>query len=180
MTNAERTLVLDRGYEPIQIISWQRAITLVVLAKVDVVAAYDAWRHPALATPAVVRLRSPFRRRRPPVKFSRANIFARDRHRCQYCGARGPASELTFDHVGPRARGGATSWDNIVSACFACNRHKGCRTPAEAGMVLRATPTRPAWMPAVQIQVSARSIPDAWRDYLYWTGELDEDGGPRS
>jgi 5-methylcytosine-specific restriction endonuclease McrA len=175
MQTAERTLVLNRGYEPIQIISWQRAVTLVVLAKVDVVAAYDAWRHPTLATPAVVRLRSPFHRAAPQVKFSRANIYARDRHRCQYCGARCTAAELTFDHVVPRARGGRTSWENIVAACYACNGKKACRTPGEAGMTLRAAPARPRWMPAVQIQVSARSVPEAWRDYLYWTEALEDD-----
>jgi len=178
MTDATRTLLLTQGYEPIQIISWQRAITLVALDKVDVVEEYDALiRAPSLVinVPAVVRLRKAFRRHAKPVKFSRVNIYARDSYRCQYCAARCAIDELTYDHVIPRSQGGRTTWDNIVTACYACNRRKANRTPAEAGMMLLATPTRPTWMPAVQIRVSARSVPDAWRDYVYWTGEIDGD-----
>jgi hypothetical protein len=58
-----------------------------------------------------------------------------------------------------------------------CNARKANRTPAEAKMVLRSTPTRPTWMPSVQIRVSTNSVPDAWRDYVYWTGEIDTDEG---
>ena len=179
--DATRTLLLTQGYEPIQIISWQRAITLLALDKVDVVEEYDAEIHaPSIVVrvPAVVRLRRMFRRHAKPVKFSRVNIYARDSHRCQYCGVACTISELTYDHVIPRSRGGRTTWENIVSACYTCNRRKANRTPAEAGMTLRSTPTRPSWMPAVQIRVSTRSVPDAWRDYVYWTGEIDsEEGG---
>jgi 5-methylcytosine-specific restriction endonuclease McrA len=183
MTFAEftRTLLLTRGYEPIQVISWQRAITLVALDKVEVVEEYDAEIRAVslmVRVPAVVRLLKTFRRHAKPVKFSRVNIYARDGHRCQYCGVTCSVSELTYDHVIPRSRGGRTVWENIVSACYACNRRKANRTPAEAGMKLRAAPVRPSWMPAVQIRVSARSVPDAWRDYVYWTGEIDnEEGG---
>ena len=106
------------------------------------------------------------------------NIYARDNYRCQYCGAKCTIDELTYDHVVPRSAGGKTTWENIVSACYTCNRRKANRTPAQAGMALRSTPARPTWMPSVQIRVSARSVPDAWRDYVYWTGEIDsEEGG---
>ena len=72
-----------------------------------------------------------------------------------------------------RHQGGQTRWDNLVTACQDCNIRKGARTPAQAGMKLRAKPVQPSWIPAVTITVSTKSIPDAWRDYLYWTGELD-------
>jgi 5-methylcytosine-specific restriction endonuclease McrA len=176
-----RTLLLTQGYEPLQIISWQRAITLVTLDKVEVVEQYDAEiRAVSLVVnvPAVVRLLKAFRRHAKPVKFSRVNIYARDGYRCQYCGIRCAIDELTYDHVIPRAQGGRTTWDNIVSACYACNATKANRTPVQAGMKLRTVPTRPTWMPSVQIRVSAKSVPDAWRDYVYWTGEIvHEDGG---
>jgi 5-methylcytosine-specific restriction endonuclease McrA len=179
--DATRTLLLTQGYEPIQIIPWQRAMTLLALDKVEVVRAYDTEiRAPSILVkvPAVVRLLKAFRRHAKPVKFSRVNIYARDGHRCQYCGAACSIAELTYDHVIPRAQGGKTSWENIVSACYACNRRKANRTPAQAGMVLRSRPARPTWLPAVQIRVSTRSVPDAWRDYVYWTGEIDsEEGG---
>jgi len=175
-----RTLLLNQGYEPLQIIAWQRALTLLALDKVDVVEEYDiAIRAMSyvINVPAVVRLRKAFRRHAKPVKFSRVNIYARDGYRCQYCTARCTIDELTYDHVTPRSRGGRTCWENIVSACYACNRRKANRTPSEAGMKLLATPVRPTWMPSVQIRVSAKSVPDAWRDYVYWTGAIDGDDG---
>jgi 5-methylcytosine-specific restriction endonuclease McrA len=179
--DATRTLLLSQGYEPIKIISWQRAITLLALDKVEVVEAYDAEIRAVsivVKVPAVVRLLKAFRRHPKPVKFSRVNIYARDNYRCQYCGAKCSIAELTYDHVIPRSHGGRTTWDNIVSACYTCNARKANRTPAQAGMKLRAVPVRPTWMPSVQIRVSTRSVPDAWRDYVYWTGEIDhEDGG---
>ena len=181
MTSETRTLLLTQGYEPIQIISWQRAITLLALDKVEVVEQYDALiraQSMVVNVPAVVRLRKTFRRHAKPVKFSRVNIYARDSYRCQYCGMTCGVDELTYDHVVPRSKGGKTTWENIVSACYACNRAKANRTPAEAGMKLLSVPKRPTWMPAVQIRVSSRSVPEAWRDYVYWTGEVDsEDGG---
>lgn len=170
------TLLLSQSYEPIKIISWQRAITLLFLGKVEVV---EEYAHDVrsvtvvIKIPAVVRLLRAFRRHHKPVKFSRVNIYARDGYTCQYCGVRLSISELTYDHVVPRSQGGATDWTNIVTCCHACNRVKGGRTPRQAGMQLRALPVQPNWVPAVTIRVSLRSVPDAWRDYLYWTGELD-------
>ncbi len=177
--DATRTLLLNQGYEPIKVIPWQRAITLLALDKVDVIEEYAARVHAVslvVQVPAVVRLRTGFRRHNRPVKFSRVNIYARDGHRCQYCGVKCAIDQLTYDHVLPRSRGGRTTWDNIVSCCVACNATKANRTPAEARMALRSRPLRPAWMPAVQIRVSARSVPDAWRDYVYWTGEIEQEG----
>jgi 5-methylcytosine-specific restriction endonuclease McrA len=174
---ATRTLLLSQGFEPIKVISWQRAITLLFLGKVEVIEEYDNdIRSVSLVIkiPAVVRLLRAFRRHAKPVKFSRVNIYARDHYRCQYCGRRASISELTYDHVTPRSQGGRTEWTNIVTACYECNRKKGGRTPREAGLQLLAQPVQPNWVPAVTIRISMRSIPDAWRDYLYWTGDLSE------
>lgn len=171
-----RTLLLSQSYEPIKLISWQRAFTLLTLGKVEVVEEYEQdvrTVHLVFKVPAVVRLLRSFRRHKKPVKFSRVNIYARDNYRCQYCGNKAPISELTYDHVVPRAQGGKTSWTNIVTCCYDCNRDKGNRTPQQAGMRLRSEPAQPRWVPAWTIRVSAKSIPEAWRDYLYWTGELD-------
>jgi 5-methylcytosine-specific restriction endonuclease McrA len=172
-----RTLLLSQGFEPIKVISWQRAITLLFLGKVEVIEEYDHdVRSVSLVIkiPAVVRLLRAFRRHAKPVKFSRVNIYARDHYKCQYCGRRASISELTYDHVTPRSQGGRTEWTNIVTACYECNRRKGGRTPREAGMQLLAQPVQPNWVPAVTIRISMRSIPEAWRDYLYWTGDLSE------
>ena len=175
---ASRTLLLSQSYEPIKIISWQRAITLLTLGKVEVIEEYDAEIKAVsfvIKAPAVVRLLRAFRRHAKPVKFSRVNIYARDGYRCQYCNVRCTLAELTYDHVIPRVRGGRTTWENIVTCCYPCNGAKGNRTPSEAGLKLRTPPARPTWVPAVTIRVSTRSVPEAWRDYLYWTGEIDAD-----
>lgn len=172
-----RTLVLSQGFEPIKAISWQRAIALLTLGKVEVIEEYD---HDiksvslVIKIPAVVRLLKAFRRHKQKVKFSRVNIFARDKYSCQYCGMKGKMSELTYDHVVPRSQGGKTEWTNITTCCYDCNMKKRDRTPAQAGMRLHTTPVQPSWMPAMTIVVSTTSAPDAWRDYLYWTGALDE------
>lgn len=172
-----RTLLLSQSYEPVKVIPWQRALTLLFLGKVEVLESYE---HDIKSTtyvikmPAVVRLLRAFRIHRKPVKFSRVNIYARDGYRCQYCGDKKRISELTYDHVVPRAQGGKTEWSNIVSACGDCNAHKGNRTPEQAGLKLIKKPARPDWIPVVTVTVSSTSMPDAWRDYVYWTSELDE------
>jgi len=170
-----RTLLLTHAYEPIKVISWRRAFILLTLGKVEVVEEYtDAVRTVSIVfkVPAVVRLLRAFRRIKKPVKFSRVNIYARDDYQCQYCGQRKPIADLTYDHVIPRAKGGKTTWTNIVTACYPCNFAKRDRTPQQAGMTLRRAPVQPTWIPAVTIRVSTHSVPDAWRDYLYWTTEL--------
>ena len=172
-----RTLVLSQGFEPIKVISWQRAIALLSLGKIEVIEEYDHdIRSVSLVIkiPAVVRLLSAFRRHKQKVKFSRVNIFARDKYSCQYCGVKGKMDELTYDHVTPRSQGGKTEWGNITTCCYDCNAKKRDRTPAQAGMRLLSQPVQPTWMPAMTITVSQTSAPDAWRDYLYWTGSLDE------
>jgi 5-methylcytosine-specific restriction endonuclease McrA len=173
-----RTLLLSQGYEPIKVISWRRAIALISLGKVEVIEEYDSEIRAVslvLKVPAVVRLLRSFRRHAKPVKFSRANIYARDQHRCQYCGVKCPLHELTYDHVVPRSKGGLTTWENITTCCYACNARKANRTPAQAHMRLRSQPHRPQWIAAVTIRLSTRSMPQAWRDYLYWTGEIEND-----
>ncbi len=127
-----KTLLLSQSYEPIKVISWQRAITLLFLGKVEVVEEYgDAVRSVTfiIKIPSVVRLLRAFRRHHRPVKFSRVNIYARDGYACQYCGDKLGVDELTYDHVVPRSQGGRTEWTNIVTACHDCNRRKGYGGP---------------------------------------------------
>ena len=179
--DSAQTLLLNQGFEPIKVISWQRAITLLFLGKVEVLEEYDRDIRSVtviIKVPAVVRLLRSFRRHARPVKFSRVNIYARDNYRCQYCGKKASISELTYDHVVPRSHGGMTEWTNIVTCCYLCNRKKGGHTPAQAGMKLLTQPSQPNWVPAIAIRISMRSVPDAWRDYLYWTGELEIDDPP--
>ena len=172
-----QTLLLTPWMMPHKIIPWQTAVTMSFLGKVEILEEYDEEiRSPSvtLRTPAVARLKTAVGSVKRGVKFSRVNIYARDHYRCQYCHKRANISDLTYDHVVPRSQGGLTEWTNIVTCCYQCNRKKGGRTPREAGMALLVQPVQPNWVPAVTIRISMRSIPDAWRDYLYWTGDLSE------
>jgi len=175
----EQTLLLNATYEPLKVVPWKKAITLWCQGKVEVISVYDREIRAVSVSfklPSVIRLLRYVRikRRFDYVPFSRANIYARDRHRCQYCGGSHAIGELTFDHVIPVAQGGRKDWENIVTCCIDCNRRKGGRTPEEAGMRLVALPRRPESVPAVRITIGIRNAPESWRDYLYWNVELDD------
>jgi len=170
------TLVLSQGYEPLKVVPWQRAITLLTLGKCEVVESYDRLIrsvYTIIKMPAVVRLINSFKRRKKPVKFSRINIYGRDKYRCQYCTVKITLETGTYDHVVPRSQGGKTVWKNIVTCCTTCNAKKANRTPQEAGMRLRRKPVQPKEVVVQPLRISKVSAPDAWRDYLYWTGELE-------
>ncbi|MEQ1869928.1 MAG: HNH endonuclease [Vicinamibacterales bacterium] len=176
----EQTLLLNASYEPLKVVHWQKAVTLWCQGKVEVISVYDREVRAvsfSFKLPSIIRLLRyvKIKRRFDYVPFSRANIYARDDHRCQYCAAHFPTNELTFDHVVPVAQGGRKDWENIVTCCVACNRRKGGRTPAEASMRLLRVPRRPETAPAtaIKIEVRLRHAPGSWRDYLYWNAELD-------
>ena len=173
----EQVLLLNITYEPLKVINWKKAITLFMLGKVEVLEEYSREIHSvsfAIKLPAVVRLLRMVKRPKSPVKFSRQNIYARDKYRCQYCGSKFPSEELNYDHVIPKSRGGKTEWTNIVTCCIQCNRKKGGRTPKEARMKIIRKPSRPTWLPALRITIGYRQVPQSWRDYLYWNVELVE------
>jgi 5-methylcytosine-specific restriction endonuclease McrA len=176
----EQTLLLNATYEPLRVVHWQKAITLWAQGKVEILAEYDREIRSvtfSLKLPSVIRLlrRIRMRRRAEYVPFSRANIYARDQHSCQYCGHPFSIAELTFDHVIPVAQGGRKDWENIVTCCIGCNRRKGGRTPDQAGMRLIRAPRRPDKAPALRITFGLRHAPESWRDYLYWNVELDDE-----
>jgi 5-methylcytosine-specific restriction endonuclease McrA len=173
-----RTLVLDMGYQPHRIVSWQRAVTMLFQGKVEIVEEYDETIYSGVTftmqMPAVVRL---LRRvaRKKAVKFSRMNVLTRDDWTCQYCGKRLPTKKLNYDHVIPRSQGGKTVWENIVTSCYDCNDRKRDRTPQQARMHLRKPPVKPRSLPVVAFHVDVgESIPDAWRNFIYWHGALEE------
>ena len=110
----EHALVLNASYEPINIVSWKRALTLLCQGKVEVLAEYDREIRSisfAIKLPSVLRLLKyvKIRRRFHRTKFCRANIYARDHHTCQYCGRTCSTEGLTFDHVIPIVKGGGSS-----------------------------------------------------------------------
>ena len=179
------TLVLSQSYQPVARVSWQRALTLLFARKVEVVEEYQDWTVRSvtleLKVPSIVRFVKKIFGHKPVVRFSRENVFARDKGRCQYCQRSVTRAEATFDHVVPRSQGGHTRWENIVIACTPCNQKKGGRTPVQARMHLAVAPVRPAHLPEVlrmTFQLD-KGMPESWKYWLrsvsYWNGELDQD-----
>ena len=171
-------LVLDAGYQAVNVVPVRRALRLMAAGKAVAVEEDDdvLYRSERLSVrcPLIIRLCISIAHRvmrSLRVRFNKRNIMARDEHRCQYCG---DTEQLTIDHVVPRSRrtpqhpkGGETSWENCVTACLPCNLRKGDRTPEEAGMELRTRPTAPrGYMPFVHRPQPGPSL-QIWRKYLY-------------
>lgn len=176
-------LVLNASFEPLQIVTWQRALQLLFLGKVEVIEESETEVRTVRMTirvPAVLRLLEfiPLKKRKQIVRFSRTNIFIRDQHRCQYCGNRFPKMHLTMDHVNPVVQGGEKSWENIVTACKPCNQRKGGRTPHQAKMVLKRNPSRPNWLPATAIRLTVSRTPEHWKLYLDLLRDESDDKAP--
>lgn len=192
-------LLLNADWTPIQVMSWERAVCLVLDEKVSVVSDYTGRliRSPgfSLPWPAVVTLKR-YVHITLNVGMTRRNVLARDRFSCQYCGAkpRSPRGRplveaLTVDHVVPRCqaqdgyvvlpwsgkRVGVSSWQNMVASCVRCNQRKGARTPQQANMPLRSTPRTPNYATMVAIALSEFRIPEEWRPFLPEESWIDSD-----
>jgi 5-methylcytosine-specific restriction endonuclease McrA len=199
-------LVLNRHYQPVHVTSARRAFTLLYAGAARVIAPdfstfdFASWAElgvaagqdvvhtigRAIAIPRVIILQVYDRLPKQKVRFSRHNIYARDDNTCQYCRRQLPRTELNLDHVIPRARGGRTTWENVVCCCVPCNLRKGCRLPAEAGMHLKKTPVRPSWTAATRplsVQLGEKPTHREWLPFVglidasYWNTELVDDEG---
>jgi 5-methylcytosine-specific restriction endonuclease McrA len=162
------------SYYPLSLWCWQDAVKAVFLDRVNIVSEYERCVRSTsfeMRLPSVVSLKTYVKPALYPA-FTRFNVFLRDRFTCQYCSCK---HDLTFDHLVPRARGGMTRWDNVVTACSPCNLRKGSDMPAKAGMRPLQHPYRPT---VFELHRNGRLFPpnylhESWMDYLYWDTELD-------
>tara|TARA_R110000868_G_scaffold352336_1_gene613595 strand:+ start:505 stop:1074 length:570 start_codon:yes stop_codon:yes gene_type:complete len=179
-----RTLVLNAdmqplSWAPLSVLSWQDAFVAVMQERVIQLKTYeDVLVHSATRShevPAVVALKNYHKRRR--VAFTRYHLFLRDEFRCQYCGNQFHVKDLTFDHVIPRSRNGASCWTNIVASCPADNLRKGNLTLEQSGMRLLRAPFEPTPHQLDAIARRSMSIREdlhrTWSDFLYWDSELE-------
>src|SRR4026209_646933 len=132
-----RVLLLNQTYEPLGTVSIARAVIMTFKNTVTV-EELDGNRvlrsaHAEFPVPSVIRRRVyiNIRRRREASGMKRLRIYMRDKFRCQYCGEKKAAGDLTLDHILPRSRGGDNSPVNIITARVPCNNRKGDLTPAE-------------------------------------------------
>jgi 5-methylcytosine-specific restriction endonuclease McrA len=162
---SRQVLVLNSTYEPMNVCSQHRAVVLLLKDKAEIVesaAGLVRSERTTIPAPAVIRLLCYVRiPRADGRRLSRRAILARDGYRCQYCGT---TRHLTIDHVIPRSRGGASSWENVVTSCAPCNVRKGACLPSEVGMSPSRKPRPP--VPGDFVVATQRAIPDAWLPYL--------------
>jgi len=118
-----------------------------------------------IQAPRIIRLLRFDQTPRLTVRLNRKTLFARDGHRCQYCGKSYPLHQLSFDHVTPRSRGGETCWENVVTCCLPCNSRKGDRTPLEAGMHLTQRPAKPKHNPVLKLSLGNPRY-HVWQPFL--------------
>lgn len=160
-----RTLVLNRSWLPISTTTVRRAVLLMARGAAGAVhpetyevASWETWveRGPTsaealegqgfrLPVPDVIVLMHYNGVPDRPVAFTRRNVYRRDGYRCQYCHHRPGPEQLTIDHVLPRSRGGQTTWENCVTACFRCNARKANRNARDCGLTLHSVPVAPQW-----------------------------------
>ena len=193
-------LVLNRLWQAVHVCTTRRAISLVCSGHAQVVDEQERGFHlygftdwcassngnsdDELIHSVQLRMRCPKiivlaffdRLPRKEVRFTRNNVFSRDKNTCQYCCRRLDRRYLNLDHVVPRHSGGQTGWTNVVCSCLDCNRAKGNRTPEEAGMGLMTEPRKPRWQPFLEVQF-AKAYDPAWRHFLdvqSWHVEIGE------
>lgn len=196
MLNTE-VLVLNKGFQPVNVIDVKRGFAMLysgIAKALDdeyQMFDFDSWTTLSdalhenmigtprghLRIPRVLVLQLYNRMPMGRIRFSRRNIMARDKYTCQYCNASGSKVTLNMDHVIPRAQGGTTQWENVVTSCVPCNTRKGAKTPRQAGMRLKTEPRKPNWSELTRVPIQGRLYPE-WAPFLspvdasYWNAEL--------
>lgn len=173
--DSAKVLILNQTFEPLHVCTARRAVVLLFTGKAERVEDTSrVIRSPStiLVLPSVIRLHRFVREpARPSIAFNKKNILKRDAHTCQYCGRNG-GERMTIDHVIPKSLGGRTVWENVVSACRACNLKKGNKSLDEAGMRLLRRPTKPRSVFYLGIMAHASQRYEGWRKFL----PMDTDG----
>jgi 5-methylcytosine-specific restriction endonuclease McrA len=151
---------------PLSLISWEEAIKYMVLNKAVVLEWYHDWEvrsaNWSTKVPAVLMLKQ-FMRRKTTARFSKQNIFLRDRYQCQYCEILLDKNTATIDHVLPVSQGGENSWENCVTACWPCNAIKGNRY-----MMPNRIPYKPSYFELInnRKKMLFHFRHPAWKEYL--------------
>lgn len=165
-----RSLLLNSSYEPMRVVSWQKALVLWFQGKVEILEYHSVFARSARSSfqlPSILRLKTYVRPRSiGAIRFCRENVYIRDNFTCQYCGTRFPSKHLTLDHVLPASMHGKKVWTNVVAACRDCNQRKADRTPHGANMPLLKEPRVPHWLPVIDFEIKPGQVPVSWLQYL--------------
>ena len=166
---SKKTLLLNASYEVLAFIPERKAFKLLCKEKVEVISNWEdlvKWGTDRIQHPSILRLKNHVRRNFFNSNFSRKALVKRDKSRCQYCNEKLTASQITIDHVLPKAQGGVTSFTNCVVCCHYCNNKKADRTPEQSGMILAKKPTHPSFSAHYNIADSQEFWHNDWDDFL--------------
>jgi 5-methylcytosine-specific restriction endonuclease McrA len=160
----EKVLVLNSTMEPINITGWRRAMSLLYKGKASGVEFNGKMINGRYRLPEIIRLINYVMRPYADIVLTRKNIYLRDNHTCRYCGKN--SGSMTIDHIIPKSRGGADTWENMVVCCSRCNNRKGNQTLEEAGMKLTGSPYRPP--STLYLHMTRISgVPESWYSYFF-------------
>jgi 5-methylcytosine-specific restriction endonuclease McrA len=170
-----KVLTLSSAYEPLGVVDWEKAVTLLFAGKAKALSEYDHEIHSpsvSLKIPSVIVFNHNRHKRINSVRFSRKNVWIRDEGRCQYCRKSVSTKDFTLDHIVPRTIGGTTTWTNVVTCCSTCNQKKGDKPLNKSGLSLVKNPTKPSSLPYVQdveyFYNFQAALPESWK---FWLGE---------
>lgn len=184
----KKCLVLNINYQPVCVISWQRAMTLSFIDvpeyKCSIVKYYQddnvkLTMDRTCPVPAVIMRNRYVSTHRKRVPLTKRNLLIRDVLTCQYCALSFHPRDLTFDHVIPKSlwykrpdlrinKRTPTHWENIVTACYRCNGKKGSLTPEKAGMKLLNVPKKPNPIKYIPRLTPWEFIANEWVEYLIY------------
>jgi 5-methylcytosine-specific restriction endonuclease McrA len=179
----ERVLVLNKSWVPINTVTVESAFRMLFRETASVVchesyAVFDIFEwmenskdngkgiktaNAFISKPEIVLLKGFSKVPNRNLAYTRKNLYRRDDFICQYCYKRFSSGKLTVDHIIPRCRDGASSWENCVLACIDCNSKKGSKSLKEIGYKLKRKPRKPEWSP---ISDMFGGTPDAWSKFL--------------
>lgn len=176
-------LILNSDYRPLSHLplslwSWQDSLRALFSGRAVTVSTYEGITvrsvEESYELPSIIALTSYHRNPMNTPTMSRKGVFLRDNYCCQYCDTRfaGDASKLSLDHLVPRSRGGALTWENTVTACMACNFQKGANGPEELGAIGMRLKRKPYVPTAGELQGRAKNMKkykiqhSDWEDYL--------------
>lgn len=169
------------SHVPLSVVSWQVAMRLVFLDKVNILKEYEDWvirsQHLALNVPSIIIMKEQVKWERV-LKYSRTNVYLRDDFTCQLqttwkckqTKGKSKIADLTLDHVVPRSMGGKTTWNNVCTSCRDCNSEKG----ADHSITPKKRPHQPTYY---ELLAKRKNLPiyikdEEWKFYIDWPDEL--------
>lgn len=99
-------------------------------------------------------------------RLTAQNVYKRDGATCQYTGKKLQDGEWNLDHVIPRAKGGKTTWDNVVVCDRQLNSAKGDKLPSELGLKLIRHPKSPKASPVLTQFTPEKIAQQDWKHFL--------------